>query len=145
MLVEMQACSAPQHAPAENGAYDASMARKLSKQRPEQGARMAAFRRAAGLTQTELAELVGEPQQNIAFWEQSDKPPRSDALPKLAKVLGVAVEQLVTGNAVPAKQNGPVGRAQRVFEEVSRLPRRQQDKVLEMVSALVNEYRRKAS
>lgn len=145
MLVYMQGFRRLDPGPPHDRPYDVLMARRLSKQRPEQGARMAAFRRAAGLTQTELADLVGEPQQNIAFWEQSDKPPRSDILPKLAKVLGVSVEQIVSGNAVPAKRNGPVGRAQRVFEDVSRLPRRQQEKVLEMVAALVNEYRRKAS
>ena len=105
---------------------------------------MAAFRRAAGLTQTELAKLVGEPQQNIAFWEQSDKPPRSDALPKLAKVLGVSVEQLVSGNAVSTKRSGPIGRAQKVFEEVSKLPRRQQDKLLDVISAYVEQFKRKA-
>jgi transcriptional regulator with XRE-family HTH domain len=141
----MQALISPTTVPFQNTRYDALMARTFSKQRPEQGARMAAFRRAAGLTQTELAKLVGEPQQNIAFWEQSDKPPRSDALPRLAKVLGVTVEQLVSGNAVSIKRSGPVGRAQKIFEEVSNLPRRQQDKLLDVISAYVEQVRRKAS
>ncbi|MBK7951648.1 MAG: helix-turn-helix transcriptional regulator [Deltaproteobacteria bacterium] len=47
------------------------MPRKLQRTRPKQGSRLAALRRAAGLTQTELAQLVGETQQNIAYWEQS--------------------------------------------------------------------------
>jgi transcriptional regulator with XRE-family HTH domain len=41
------------------------------------------------------AQLIGESQQNVAFWEQSETPPRSDVLPKMAKVLGVRVEALL--------------------------------------------------
>jgi transcriptional regulator with XRE-family HTH domain len=119
--------------------------RKLSKPRPRQGARLAALRRATGLTQAELAEHVGEVQPNIAYWEQSDKPPRSDVLPKLAKVLGVSVEDLLSADVLPEPKHGPVGRMQKLFAEVSRLPRRQQDKVVEFVEAFVSQYRRKAS
>ena len=119
------------------------MARKLSRQRPRQGARLAALRRAAGLTQTELAQLVGETQQNIAYWEQSERPPRSDVLPKLAKVLGVKIEQLLEGDLPQLRRAGPVGKVQKIFEEVSTLPRRQQERVVEMVSALVEQYKRK--
>ena len=73
---------------------------------------------------------------------QSDKPPRSDILAKMATILGVSVEQLVSGNAVSAKRAGPVGRMQRIFEEASRLPRRQQDKIIDVVGAMVEQYRR---
>jgi transcriptional regulator with XRE-family HTH domain len=128
------------------------MPRKLSKPRPSQGAHLAALRSRVGLTQTELATTVGEPQANIAFWERSDKPPRSDVLPKLAKALRVSVEQILTpgsagvdAQAVRLRRSGPVGRAQKLFNEISRLPRRQQDKVLEVVEALVDTQKRKAS
>jgi hypothetical protein len=43
------------------------------------------------------------------------------------------------------RASGPVGEVQKVFEEVKKLPRRQQRKVVEIVSALVAQYRRKAS
>jgi transcriptional regulator with XRE-family HTH domain len=104
------------------------------------------MRKAAGLTQIELAKFLDVPQANIAFWEWSDKPPRSDLLPKMAKALGVRVEDLVSaaGHAI-TKRKGPVGEVQRTFEEVTKLPRKQQRKVLEMVQALVEQYKRKAS
>lgn len=112
--------------------------------RPKQGAHLLALRKAAGLTQTELADFLGVPQANIAFWEWSDKPPRSDLLPKMAKALGVRVEQLIigAGSSALAARPGPVGEVQRAFEEVRRLPRRQQRKVIEMVFALVEQYKR---
>jgi transcriptional regulator with XRE-family HTH domain len=123
---------------------------KKLRPRPAQGARLLAFRKAAALTQAELAELVGETQANISFWERTDKPPRSDVLPKLAKVLGVRIEDILgeaAATAAPplAAGPGPVGEVQRTFEEVRRLPRRQQRKVVEIVTALLEQYRRKAS
>ncbi len=122
------------------------MGRKLKKPRPEQGARLVAFRQAAGLSQAELAELVGEPQANIAYWERSAKPPRSDALPKLARVLSVSVDEILGDADAPVGHRaGPVGQVQKIFEEVRKLPRRQQLKVVDVVAALLDQYRRKAS
>jgi hypothetical protein len=42
----------------------------------------------------------------------------------------------------PERRHGPVGRMQRIFEDVSRLPRRQQDKVIEFVEAFVAQQRK---
>jgi transcriptional regulator with XRE-family HTH domain len=125
--------------------YDSNMARKLTKARPAQGTRLVELRRSAGITQAELAELIGEKQQNVAYWEQSDKPPRSDVLPRLADALGVGVEVLLNvDRVVPKRRGGPVGNVRRVFEEVSQLPRREQNKVVEFVSAFVRQHRSQA-
>lgn len=126
--------------------YNPGMPRKLSKPRPAQGARLLRLRNAAGLTQTELADAVSESQANIAFWERSAKPPRSDVLPRLAHALGVSVEVILgVQQASLPRRPKPVGEVQRAFEEVRRLPRKQQRKVIEFVFAFVNEYKRKAS
>jgi transcriptional regulator with XRE-family HTH domain len=101
---------------------------------------LAQLRKEAGLSQYELARLVGVPQSNIAYWELSDKPPRSEIIPRLAKLLGVSAESLLNGREVKRKRNGPVGKTKKAFEEVSKLPRRQQDKIVEFVSALVSQY-----
>jgi transcriptional regulator with XRE-family HTH domain len=108
---------------------------------------MLALRKAAGLTQIELAKFLKVPQANIAFWEWSDKPPRSDLFPAMAKALGVRIEDLIVGSASRALANrpGPIGEVQRAFEEVRKLPRKQQRKVVEFVVAFVNELKRKAS
>jgi len=124
-----------------NPLYNLPMARTLTKPRPRQGELLRQFRLAAGLSQRELAELIGETQQNVAFWEQSDKPPRSDVLPRLAQALGVRVEDLLQPGAESLRRSGPAGKLRKVFEEVSALPRRQQDKVVEFVSAFVCQYR----
>ena len=136
--------TAPSRVP-EIVSYPGDVPRKLSKPRPRQGARLAALRRAAGLTQAELADLIGDVQPNIAYWEASEKPPRSDVLPRLAKVLGVSVEDLLSADLLTEPKRGPVGRMQKVFADVSQLPRRQQAKIIELVEALVDQHRRKAS
>jgi transcriptional regulator with XRE-family HTH domain len=134
---------------AEITSYSALVARqpKPSKgPRPQQGARLLALRKASGLTQIELAKALDVPQANIAFWEWSDKPPRSDLLQKLARAFGVKLEDLLLSSERPiAKRKGPIGEVQRTFEAVTKLPRKQQRKVLEMVQALVEQYKRKAS
>jgi transcriptional regulator with XRE-family HTH domain len=119
------------------------MPRKLSKPRPRQGAHLAALRKAAGLSQAELAQLLGQTQQNIAYWERSSRAPRSDVLPKLAQILGVRVEDILHPERPKrVRQSGPVGKAQRIFSEVQKLPRSQQDKILSVVAALLEQYKR---
>src|SRR6185503_3765160 len=48
---------------------------------------LVALRKAAGLSQAELAKLVRVSPKTIGFWETSPIPPRSDVLPLLARAL----------------------------------------------------------
>lgn len=103
---------------------------------------MAELRKAAGLSQYELAALVAEPQANIALWERSSNPPRSDALPKLAKALGVSIEDLIVAPATklnPFNKRGPAGKVRKAFDRVMQLPRRQQDKMVEIIDFFCNQ------
>ena len=50
-----------------------------------------------------------------------------------------------TGAQHITKRKGPIGEVQRTFDEVTKLPRKQHRKVIEMVQALVEQYKRKAS
>jgi transcriptional regulator with XRE-family HTH domain len=111
--------------------------RPSSKPRPPMGARLTQLRLDANLTQEELGRLVGVPQGVIAFWENSSKPPRSEVLVRMAAALGVRIEALLDAQSAPTRRGGPVGKVRKAFEAVSRLPRRQQEKILEVVEALV--------
>jgi transcriptional regulator with XRE-family HTH domain len=131
----------------ESGEYNpGDMARRMTRPRSAYGKHLAELRKGAGLTQVELAGILGVPQSNIAFWEQSEKPPRSDVLPAMAQAFGVRLEELLkveTGRRTAAKKkNGPTGRVREVFDRVSKLPRRQQEKIVEFVSAFVSQYER---
>ena len=63
-------------------------------------------------------------------------------LPKLAEILGVSIEHLLDPSLqVPARKKGPVGKVRRTFEEVSQLPRREREKILDVVDAMLEQYR----
>lgn len=112
--------------------------------RPKQGAHLVELRKKAGLTQTELAVAIDVPQTTIADWEWSASPPRAEALPRLARALGVRVDDLLTQQQQQprtiAQRPGPVGEVQVAFERVRKLPRAQQRKIVDMVLALIDRY-----
>jgi transcriptional regulator with XRE-family HTH domain len=116
----------------------ARMGRPAYKPKGKFGCYLAELREAAGLTQQQLADKLNVHQSNIAFWERWDKPPRGEVLPQLARTLGVSIDQLL-GNVPPkSKTTVAKGRLQRVFERASRLSRRQQTKIADVIDALVD-------
>lgn len=102
--------------------------------------RLKAFRQAAGLSQRELARQIGQDQSNIRYWENSGNLPRSDVLLPMAKALGVTVEELL-GEPRPKRVVSPGGRARQLFEAISKMPRRQQEKILDILEPFVREHR----
>jgi len=94
------------------------------------------LREAAGLSVRELARQIAESNTNVSYWERSGQIPRSDVLAPMAKALGVTVHDLL-GEARPRGVIAPGGKLGQVFDQVSKLPRRQQDKIIEVVQALV--------
>jgi transcriptional regulator with XRE-family HTH domain len=114
------------------------MARK-DRVRPPYGQHLTELRKAAGLTQTELASLIEEPQTSIARWEASDRPPRADVALKLSKALHVSIEVVLNSEKKPAKP-GPKTKVAQAMERVSMLPARQQEQVLQVVNALLLQF-----
>jgi transcriptional regulator with XRE-family HTH domain len=114
-------------------AYSLAMANK------EQTSRLKALREAAGLSLRELARQIGEDHSNVRYWETSGHPPRSDVLPAMAQALGVTLEELL---GVPKSRRGtaPSSRVGRAFEAVARMPRRQQQKIIDVVEAFVAQH-----
>jgi transcriptional regulator with XRE-family HTH domain len=110
--------------------YDADMANPANEQHLKK------LREAAGLTQRELAAQIGEIHSNVNYWENSGNLPRSDVLLPMAKALGVSVEELL-GEPRLKGRNSPAGKLRGVFDEASRLPRRQQQKLVEFVKLFI--------
>ncbi len=61
------------------------------------GKRIAALRREKGLKQDELAEKLGISAQAVSKWENDLTCPDISLLPSLAKILGVSVDELLSG------------------------------------------------
>ena len=61
------------------------------------GTRIASLRRERNLKQDELAEKLGVSPQAVSKWENDQTCPDISLLPQLAKMLGVTVDELLTG------------------------------------------------
>lgn len=101
--------------------------------------RLRALREASGLTLRELARQIGEDHSNVGYWERSGKIPRSDVLAPIAKALGVTVEELL-GEPKPRRAKPAGGHLGQLFDAASKLPRRQQQKIVELLQPFVREH-----
>ena len=61
------------------------------------GKRIGLLRRQKGLTQEELANHMGVSPQAVSKWENDQTCPDISALPKLARLFGVTVDELLSG------------------------------------------------
>lgn len=67
------------------------------------GSRIAAWRKEKGLTQEELAAKLGVSSQAVSKWENDVSCPDISLLPKLAQVLGVTTDELLSGRSDEVK------------------------------------------
>ena len=108
--------------------------------RSDFGERVRAARETAGLSQRDVAAQLGIAQPSYALWEKNHVALRPDQLLKLSGILGVRVEELLDPPSATNRRGGPFGKAKRAFEAVSQLPRTRQQKILEVVEALVAQH-----
>ncbi len=124
-----------------NDVYDFSMhpgGRPTSKPRSTLGQRIIDARERAGISQAQLANKLGTSQPAIAYWERSATNLRSDVIAKLSQILGVSADELLGTQPPRQKAVQPLGKARQVFDRVSKLPRRQQQKVIEMAEGFLS-------
>lgn len=60
------------------------------------------LRRAAGLSQEELAERLGVTRQAVSKWERDSAYPEMEKLARMSQLFGVTVEALLNGDPAPA-------------------------------------------
>ena len=109
-------------------------------EKPDTDTHLARLREQAGLTVRELARQVGTSHSNILYWERSGKVGKMEFLLPLAKALGVTVEEIL-GESRPRKTITAGGKLGQLFEEASKLPRSQQEKVLAVLEPFVAVHR----
>lgn len=111
----------------------------------ELGQRIATLRRERGLTQVQLAEAMGVAQQTLAHYEAGRLRLLAGAMPNLAGLLGVSVEDLI-GKAPSTRKGhgkpGPVPKLQQQMAQVSQLPRAQQKFVSQMLDTVLQQAAR---
>jgi transcriptional regulator with XRE-family HTH domain len=110
------------------------------------GQRMADAREKAGLTQTDLGQKLGISQRVVANWERKPVALRAEQLAALADALGVTADYLLgRPDARQPAPKGPPGKLRLAFERAHKLPRHEQNRIVEFVEAYVDRYASKAS
>ena len=147
----MQAISVSQAPISKSVVYDVAMhpgGRPTDKPRTALGQRLQAARERAGISQKELAERLSTNQQRIAYWERRATGFRKETvLAQLTEILGISADELLgrspaRGRAAAAQPNG---RARQMFEAVSKLPRRQQEKIFDILQPFITQHGGKAT
>ena len=116
---------------------DMQIGRPAKGKRTPFGEHLYSLRQQAGVSQEHLAKKLGISQRSYAHWERYPVALRHDQLLKLADALGVTVEEVV-GNTQPSKRGrGPAGKMRQLFEDASKLPRSQQQKVAAVLEAFI--------
>ena len=105
--------------------------------RTEFGQHLYDLRKESGLTQKEVADALGVSPSFVTFWERKGKSLPPHLLLKLSELYDVSVDFLVGKEKGFQKTAKVSGRLRKCFKKASHLSRRQQDKIAEVVEALV--------
>jgi len=97
---------------------------------------LVALRENAGLGVRELARQLGIHHTTILKWETAGKVAKADYLIPMSEILGVTIEELL-GHPKPRRATAPGGKLGHVFRQVSELPRRQQQRIVDVVEDMV--------
>lgn len=120
--------------------WNPAMPKERNGSAPSFGARLVELRKAAGYTQTELANELGVTRRMIAYYEGETEYPPSTLLPGLAKALGVSIEALLgteplkkaTRAAKPA-----TSRLQRRLAQIEKLEPTEKRQILQVIDTLL--------
>ena len=103
------------------------------------GQRIAQYRKAQGLTQVQLAEILGIAQQTLAHYEGGKLRIAVALLAPLATALAITVEDLIRQAPANKKKRGPVSIMQRQIEQIGLMPRAKQKFISEMLDAIIQQ------
>jgi transcriptional regulator with XRE-family HTH domain len=106
------------------------------------GARIAEVRKAQGITQVQLAEVLSVSQQTINAYEVGRRRMPVSSLPTIARHLGVSIEELLGDTSAAARKRGPAPKLQQQIERIQQLPRTRQRFVMEMIDTVLAQQSR---
>jgi transcriptional regulator with XRE-family HTH domain len=112
--------------------------RPPTKQAPPFGQRLSAARRAKGLSQRQLAELLATTREVVDYYERRAQNPTLDFIERAAECLGLSPAELLGHEAAKAhKRPGPASQLQQRFERIERLPRDKQRIILAVLDTFL--------
>jgi transcriptional regulator with XRE-family HTH domain len=115
---------------------DVSTGRPPSKEATDFGKRVAEARRQRGLTQRQLADLLGVSQKMVDYFERRAENVTADILKRLATALDVSADDLL-GLRAKRPKPGPKSRLQTQIEQIQRLSKAKQATISEILDMAV--------
>ena len=126
----------------ENAWYfqDVMTGRPPSKEATDFGKRVAAARRKRGLTQRELADLLGVSQKMVEYYERRASNVTAEVVRTLSEILGVSADELLGIKAKTSKP-GPKSKLEHQIQKIERLPPSQQKAIVQVLDMALNASR----
>jgi transcriptional regulator with XRE-family HTH domain len=120
--------------------YAGDMAgRPTNKPAPSFGARLATLRKSLGLTQPQLAEMLGISPAMLAYYERKATNPTAEFVKKAAEVLNTSVDDLLGHAAKPLRKSGPPSQLEHRLQAIRQLPREKQKLVLRFLDSFLRD------
>lgn len=117
---------------------DVMAGRPPTKDAPPFGQRLAALRKNRGWVQKELAERLNTSRMIIDYYERRAVNPSLAFIERAAVVLEVSVAELLGSDVTPAQARpGPISALFQRFEQVRKLPRKDQDFVIRFLDTVI--------
>ena len=109
----------------------------------EFGVRLTQLRERLQLSMTQLAGLLGVDYMQVSRYEKGQSLPSLDTAVRLAQVLQVSLDQLLTGSVAPEPPPPPVFKNTRLFERMRQLdaiPAERQELALRVLDTVIAGY-----
>ncbi len=106
------------------------------------GERIASMRRVRNITQAQLAEALGVSQQTVQAYEVGRRRIPVSALPIVARILAISLDELFGETKRQGNKRGPTPRWQQQIEEIAQLPKAQQRFVTQMLDTVLSQAQR---
>lgn len=100
------------------------------------------LRRRTGLPLREAARRLDVLHTKLVYWEKTGKIPDPELVGKVAALYGVSVEEVLGLKDAADAPRAPGGKLGEVFTAAAKLPRRQQQKIIEFVEPFIRSYER---
>jgi transcriptional regulator with XRE-family HTH domain len=104
---------------------------------PAFGTRLAALRKARGLTQVQLAEALDISVGMLIYYERRATNPTAEFINKAAGYFHVPADELLGLNGKAHRKPGPSSQFEQLTERLSKLPRSQQKVVTRMLEGFL--------
>ncbi len=103
------------------------------------GRRLAMLRKDRGLTQKELAEILGVTQPLISDYERGALRLHGDLIVQLAEILGTTADEMLGLEKAAVQRNGAKNRRLlRRLQAIDQLPRRDQEALIRTIDAFLS-------